>query len=489
VGASQLYSWDEVGRLVRARRWDQASVPAGLGSPVVDLQYHYAAGDSRVLKTARDAAGQEVHTAYVFPSLELRRAEFDTDSPGDYTLDSSTEVAYLFANGVRLARLVHQPLDSAGDGVLLRVFFELGDHLGSTSVALDKDTGELVERSTYQAYGGAESSYRPSKWGDFREDYRFTGKEEDVEVGLTYFGKRFYNALLQRWVSPDPLEVHQPGQADANLYAYVSGAALKNIDPLGLQDEEAATPEFSMADEAQTNEALDNAFDPCANDCVRLDTAPSSPPPPRADAREAPKPGDDSMCPGVCHDNPNLTSDEYRNELASATAETLGGSLPYVGESMDIKTLLDKDATRSEKGWAAAGLLVPFVGGKTLHRVLGSGGDDLADAVADAPSADTTRLWRAVEAEELQDLHRFGDYNIHENSVFKRFAFDEASLDAFAKANPERSYTKTYFDLPNDKLQHMVEHGDPRGVGRAIGIDVYETPEFYDWMGPVHIVE
>ena len=86
-----------------------------------------------------------------------------------------------------------------------------------------------------QAYGGAESSYRPSKWGDFREDYRFTGKEEDVEVGLTYFGKRFYNALLQRWVSPDPLEVHQPGQADANLYAYVSGAALKNVDPLGLQ--------------------------------------------------------------------------------------------------------------------------------------------------------------------------------------------------------------------------------------------------------------
>jgi RHS repeat-associated protein len=86
------------------------------------------------------------------------------------------------------------------------------------------------------AYGGAESSYRPDTWGSFREDYRFTGKEEDVEVGLTYFGKRFYNAALQRWVSADPLEVHVPGQADANLYAYVSGKALKNIDPLGLEE-------------------------------------------------------------------------------------------------------------------------------------------------------------------------------------------------------------------------------------------------------------
>jgi hypothetical protein len=40
-------------------------------------------------------------------------------------------------------------------------------------------------------------------------------------------------------VSADPLEVHAPGQADANLYAYVSGAALRNVDPLGLDGEDA----------------------------------------------------------------------------------------------------------------------------------------------------------------------------------------------------------------------------------------------------------
>jgi hypothetical protein len=31
------------------------------------------------------------------------------------------------------------------------------------------------------------------------------------------------------------LEIHSPGEADANLYAYVSGAALRNIDPMGLE--------------------------------------------------------------------------------------------------------------------------------------------------------------------------------------------------------------------------------------------------------------
>jgi hypothetical protein len=34
------------------------------------------------------------------------------------------------------------------------------------------------------------------------------------------------------------LEVHQAGEADANLYAYVSGGALRNVDPLGLEEEQ-----------------------------------------------------------------------------------------------------------------------------------------------------------------------------------------------------------------------------------------------------------
>ena len=49
------------------------------------------------------------------------------------------------------------------------VLFELGDHLGSTSVVLDKETGELVERSTFYAYGATESDYRPERWKGFRE--------------------------------------------------------------------------------------------------------------------------------------------------------------------------------------------------------------------------------------------------------------------------------------------------------------------------------
>ncbi len=67
-------------------------------------------------------------------------------------------------------------------------------------------------------------------------DHCFTGKEDDVEVGLIYFGKRYYAPLLQRWISADPLAVHAPGEADLNLYAYVHGKVLVAVDPVGLQE-------------------------------------------------------------------------------------------------------------------------------------------------------------------------------------------------------------------------------------------------------------
>jgi RHS repeat-associated protein len=106
--------------------------------------------------------------------------------------------------------------------------------LGSTSLVVDKATSELVEATTYLGYGARESDYRPGRWEGFREDYGFTGKEEDQEVGLTYFGKRFLSPYLGRWVSADPLGVHRVNHADPNLYAYVHGTVLSYIDPRGL---------------------------------------------------------------------------------------------------------------------------------------------------------------------------------------------------------------------------------------------------------------
>jgi len=230
------YQWDEIGRLVRARRWDMPNPPSGT-PPDAELSYRYDASDHRVLKTVGAR-----YTAYIFGSLELRSTTFD----GDDVVDDDTETVYLQAHGVRLGRVVHSVRDPY-ELSTTRVYLELGDHLGSTSVVIDGASGEVVERATAYAYGATESDYRPARWGGFREAYRFTGKEEDIEVGLQYFGTRYYAPLLQRWISPDPLAVHAPGQGDLNLYAYVHGRVLVAVDLVGLCEPNQCCPSNAAA--------------------------------------------------------------------------------------------------------------------------------------------------------------------------------------------------------------------------------------------------
>jgi RHS repeat-associated protein len=233
-----VYDWDEVGRLVDARRWDLASAgsaddPEPLAAPSIELSYAYNSGDERIIKRSADATGVPRFTAYVFPSLELRRAQW---TGADYERTALTEVVFVLSHGVRLGRVALEDADAPTLGIGVprqHVFLELFDHLGSAAVVIDQATGELVEDITYQGYGATESDYRPDRWKGFREDYRFTGKEEDVEVGLMYFGERYYAPSLNRWISADPLSIHKMG-ADLNAYAYVSGAVFKATDPVGL---------------------------------------------------------------------------------------------------------------------------------------------------------------------------------------------------------------------------------------------------------------
>jgi RHS repeat-associated protein len=315
-----VYDWDEVGRLVEARRWELSGAPGTADLPPpenvgasVDLKYAYDASDARVIKTSTSGT-DHVHTLYVFGSLELRRARFDTEAPGDYDLNPSTEVPYLTAGGVRLARVAFEAPETGvprRDGLGLHVFLELGDQLGSTSVVLDKATSELVEAATYQAYGSAEIDYRPEKWDGFREDYRFSGKEDDVEVGLTYFGARFYVPALGRWASPDPLAVHGSG-GDLNLYAYVEGRVLKLTDPVGLEP---------------TNDKPDAGTDGSAT------PPPPEPPPPADKDLDAGAEGHVDLPPGgteLPHEYTEKSGREARHEvtekLKNGTADGIRGA-------------------------------------------------------------------------------------------------------------------------------------------------------------------
>jgi RHS repeat-associated protein len=233
------YTWDEVGQLAAATRFDyEAAKCTGRVCPEIStwvpgasVTYAYDANGNRVLRSGTESDGTTTYSAEIFPSLRLNHAAYDLNA-FTYTMDTTTEAVYLALGNNVYGRVVYAPELPAIHGPQ-HVFLEITDQLGSTSIVIDKDTSELVERTTHLAYGAIDSDYRPDRWSDFREDYKFTGKEEDVEVGLTYFGARYYSAEMGRWISADPLAIHGMG-GDMNPYAYVGGRVTVARDPTGL---------------------------------------------------------------------------------------------------------------------------------------------------------------------------------------------------------------------------------------------------------------
>jgi RHS repeat-associated protein len=63
--------------------------------------------------------------------------------------------------------------------------------------------------------------------------YRFSSKEFHLNSGLTYYGYRFYDPNLQKWLSRDPIGI----RSGANLYRFCSNDAVDDDDPFGLTNQ------------------------------------------------------------------------------------------------------------------------------------------------------------------------------------------------------------------------------------------------------------
>lgn len=97
------------------------------------------------------------------------------------------------------------------------------DYLGSSALLTD-ETGGLTNQIVYRAFGGIDQG-NSSGADDFRP--KFTGKELDKATGLYYFGSRYYDADLGRFISPDPAKQYH------NPYVYGDDDPLSGVDPDG----------------------------------------------------------------------------------------------------------------------------------------------------------------------------------------------------------------------------------------------------------------
>lgn len=161
---------------------------------------------------------------YVYDSFDRRIEERRGDEVIHYLYNGEVEVAAFHSGEMVELRLLGEGIGS-DVGAIIAVelngapYAVRSDYRGSVAVLLDL-SGEVVEQYTYSAFG---------KGGEGLCPWRFSSKRVDP-TGLVYFGYRYYDPSLGRWMSPDPLGF----SAGSNLYAYCGNDPLNRIDSRGL---------------------------------------------------------------------------------------------------------------------------------------------------------------------------------------------------------------------------------------------------------------
>jgi len=129
------------------------------------------------------------------------------------------------------------------------------DHLGSTRMITGPSASSgAVSYHDYMPFATeipAGYDARTSTWGATDDvNQKFTGKERDAEIGLDFFGARYFSGAQGRFTSPDPLPWldWQRGSEDdlkkfaawtanpqnLNMYVYVNNNPLNHTDPTGM---------------------------------------------------------------------------------------------------------------------------------------------------------------------------------------------------------------------------------------------------------------
>lgn len=141
------------------------------------------------------------------------------DAIAETDLSGNTKSEYVFFSGRRIARI-----DS-----LANVYYYYADQVGTTRT-ITTSSGTLCYDAEFTPYG-----QEMTHTNTCPQNYKFTGYERDAETGLDYAFARYYNPLLDRFMSADPLIGNLSDPQSLNRYAYVENNPQNYFDPSGMR--------------------------------------------------------------------------------------------------------------------------------------------------------------------------------------------------------------------------------------------------------------
>lgn len=250
-------TWTTVNSAVNGFQYDAA------GNVINDNLYHYLYDAEGRLCAVQDLIGDGV-TAYVYDAEGRRVASgalsswptscVNPTNPVVFTLGTSyvlglggEQVSEIAVSG---SYNLWQHTNVFAGGRLLASYTGNNPYLSGTSTYIALNDWLGTKRAELRASGCYET-YSSLPYGDGLNtvsqtcpadatEHHFTGKERDDESGNDYFGARYYQSTMGRFMSPDwsgspeavPYADLEKPQS-LNLYAYMENNPLSGVDPDG----------------------------------------------------------------------------------------------------------------------------------------------------------------------------------------------------------------------------------------------------------------
>ena len=228
----------------RNYRWNERNLLSESSDSVYTVQYRYGADGQRALKFTANSGRS---TAYFNKMWQT------SDAAGGWL-----QSKHIYVNEDRITTKYNSEGNDNTAAEKERTYYYHSDHLGSAQTVTNYK-GQVHERLEYTPYGELWIDWRSDLAPEDSTPFRFTGKEQDAETGLYYYGARYLNPKTGRWLSGDPAmgeylpvapvsdeaKKHNgnlPGQGgvfnyvNLHAYHYAGNNPVKYVDPNGEID-------------------------------------------------------------------------------------------------------------------------------------------------------------------------------------------------------------------------------------------------------------
>jgi len=206
------YSYDSENRLTAL---NYVNIPNITGTQTDNLTYNGEGLRTNTVFNANPTSGNAITSGYLYDGSNVL---LEKDGLGN-TTKSYTRGLDL---GGGIGSLIAQNYASNNNPVVQ--YYDYND-LGSTA-DITTSTGTSASSYSYDAFGNL---LTPQSSSDINR-YLFSTKEFDSRSGLDYFGRRYLDPEIGRWLTSDPLGFVN----GTNRFLFVNDNPVNSVDPFGL---------------------------------------------------------------------------------------------------------------------------------------------------------------------------------------------------------------------------------------------------------------